>query len=309
VYLVDELYKAVDVESAVADLLPADFERLAPVLASTIRQPATEAVDDLLATEEAQKIWRTVSREAHAAFIAVLEDDGSAALSTTDGAVTLDLGQLVERLAVRVGLSGDRLAELPEGTGVVTLLEAGELESAQDIARTIERTATLLTLLVLVVFGSALWFSPDRRRTLRNVGIGFVVVGVVVLAARSFGIDALAGLGSGPGDEPALSVLAIGTSLLRQSGLTQLTLGLLLISFAVLAGPTRAATRFREIVSPAMRYGVASAIGAGIVLALVVSWFRAPGPATSWLPVVIFLATCLGGAVWLQRITLRENPA
>ncbi len=309
VFLVDELYEAVDVEAAVAELLPADLDRLAPVLASTIRQPATEAVDALLATEEAKQIWNTASRTAHSLFISVLKDDGTAALSTTDGAVTIDLSQLVERLAVRVGLSGDRIAELPKGTGVVTLFEAGELEAAQDITRLIERTATILTLLVLAMFGAAVWLSPDRRRTLRNVGIGFFVVGVVVLAARSTGIGALSGLGSGTDDEPAFSVLDIGTGLLRQSGLTQVTLGLLVIAFAVLVGPTKPATRVREFISPAMRYGVASAIGVGVVVALTASWFRASGPAASWLPVILFFATCLGGAVWLQRITLRENPA
>ncbi|HUW04342.1 MAG TPA: hypothetical protein VMW08_18475 [Acidimicrobiales bacterium] len=309
VFLVDELYKAVDVENAVADLLPADFDNLAPILASSIRQPATDAVDELLATDQAKQIWSTVSRDAHELLIAVLGDDSSAALSAAGGKVTIDLRQLVEQLAQRVGLSGDRIAQLPDGTGVVTLFESDQLEQAQDLVRTVERAATVLTIVVLALFGAAIWFSADRRRTLRNIGVGFALVGFLVLVARIFGIGALAGSSSTTNGEPASSVLNIGTSLLRQTAFTEFVIGLLLIAFAVLVGPTAAATRVREFVSPAMRFGPASAIGGGIVLALAVSWFRAPGPGATWLPIIFFFAICLGGAAWLQRVTLDENPA
>ena len=309
VYLVDELYKAVDVEKEIAAVLPDDFGSLAPVLASTIRQPAAQAVDELLSTDQAKQIWSTVSRDAHTLFISVLEDDGSAAVSTAGGAVTIDLSQLVEALAQRVGLSGDRISQLPEGTGVITLFESSELEAAQDIVRTIERTATLLTIAVFALFAAALWLSSDRRRTLRNIGIGFLVVGVIVLAGRLFGIDAVSDSGSSTNGEPAFSVLDISTTLLRQSALTIVMIGTLLTAFAVMVGPTNLATRLREFISPAMRYGTASAIGGGLVLALIVSWFRASGPAAGWIPVVLFFATCIGGAAWLQRVTVQENPA
>jgi hypothetical protein len=165
-----------------------------------------------------------------------------------------------------------------------------------------------LTVLVLALFGAAIWFSADRRRTLRDIGIGFALVGFLVLAARVFGVGTLAGRGSAGTNEPASSVLNIGTSLLRQAAFTEFVIGLMLIAFAVLVGPTAAAARVREFASPAMRYGPVSAVGGGLVLALVVSWFRAPGPGATWLPIVFFFTICLGGAAWFQRVTVEENP-
>jgi hypothetical protein len=307
VFLVDELYNAVSVEDEIAGVLPDDLDGLAPILASTIREPATDAVDGLLATDEAREIWRTVSREAHAAAIAVLNDEGREAFSTAGGVVSIDLGQLVEALAERIGLSGDRLEGIPEDAGVVVLFESGELEAAQDIVRTVERAATALALLVLALFGAAIWFASSRRRTLRNVGIGITVVGLVVAFARLVGIGALTS-GEPGSSEPAWSVLDIGTALLRQAALTQISLGLLLVAVAVLVGPTDAAARVRRFLSPALRYGAASVAVGGTALAVGFIWFRADGPAASWIVVLVFFAACLASVAWLQQVSLRENP-
>ncbi len=309
VFLVDELYKAVPVEDEIAKVLPDDLDGLAPILASSIRQPATDAVDALLASDEAKDIWRTVSREAHSLFVAVLQDDSTDALSTSGGAVTIDLGQLVEALAERVGFSGDRLAQLPDDVGVVTLFESGELEQAQDLVRTVERTATVLVVLVLALFAAAIWYSSDRRRTLRNIGIGISIVSVTVLIGRQVGIGALVASSPNPGNEPALSVLDIGTSLLRQSAFTQFTVGLLLVAFAVLVGPTELAARVRRFIRPAMSYGAVSIVGGGVVLALILSFFRTSGPAAGWVVVSVLFAACLAGAAWIQRVTMSELQA
>ncbi len=54
VYVVDQLYTNVDVSAQLGGLLPGDLSGLSGALASALRNPATDAVDRLLATDQAR---------------------------------------------------------------------------------------------------------------------------------------------------------------------------------------------------------------------------------------------------------------
>ncbi len=105
VFLVDEIYTALDVESEFAEILPEDFSRLAAPLSAALRGPATEAAQRLVASDRFRATWATANRVAHQSIVNILRDETRTGISATDGAITLELGDLVRVVAADLGLS------------------------------------------------------------------------------------------------------------------------------------------------------------------------------------------------------------
>ena len=103
-YLVDQLYGNVDVAAGLEERLPTDLKPLAAPLAGALRQPATDAVDRLLEAPRIQQIWIDASSAAQQKLINVLENKTGAGITTGNGVVTLDLGELVTSLGTELGL-------------------------------------------------------------------------------------------------------------------------------------------------------------------------------------------------------------
>lgn len=308
-YLVTQLYAAVPVADVIGGVLPDELDGLANIAAGTIRASATDLVDDLLASDRARATWREVNRTAHELLVRVLDDDTGEVLSAAGGVVSIDLRQLVVALAERIGF-GEQIAErIPEDVGQVVLLESDEIDLAQTAARATRFVGALLFLVVLGLFAGAVYVSGDRRRTVRDFGVGLVVVSLLVLLARSLGIDAAVDvLARADTDEPAQSVLWIGSSLLRQVAITQLLVGIAIFGFALLAGPSRVASGGRLALAPLLRHGVPSMILGGAVVFLVLLWLKPGGPMSTWLVALGVGALCVAGVAWVQQLTVREFP-
>jgi hypothetical protein len=306
-YLVDELYESVEVGEEISDLLPTDFDALGPVLAAALREPATEAVDRLLASDPVRNAWREANRAAHSLLVAVIEDDTGDVLSTAGGVVSIDLGELVRALGERIGL-GDRVLELiPEDAGVIVLFESDELSLVQDAAWVADRLAIALLVLVVAAFAAAIYLSNDRRRAVRDCGIGLVAVGVVAMLARIAGVATLAdNLARADGDEPARSVLDIGTTLLRQIALTEILVGLVLIAFAALVGPSSPARRIRGLLAPAFAHGTLFSVVGGLAVYLLFLWVKPGGPISGGWIALGLAVLCVAGVGWVLRTARSE---
>lgn len=308
VYLVDELYESVDVGAAISDLLPPDFENLGGVVAGALRGSATDAVDRVLETDVVRDAWSAANRAAHETLIAVIDDDTGDVLSTAGGVVSIDLGELVRAVGERVGLGADTLDGLADDAGELVLFESDELEVVQDAARLVTYLSAFLFLLVLALFAGAIYISGDRRRTVRDCGVGLVVVGLLALFARTVGIGAVVdNLSRAGDDEPAQSILDIGSTLLRQIALTQVLVGLALVVFAVLAGPTQVAQRIRGLLVPALRHGTVAAVVGGILVFGLLVWIKPGGPLNGWIIALATAALCVAGVAWVQRVTMDQH--
>ena len=112
-YVVNELYKNVDVAGQFREQLPDNLKGLAGPLAGALRSPATEAVDRLLATSQFRSLWEQVNRRAHETLVRILEDKTRAGLSTAEGTVTLDLGELLQEVGQQLGLPSAVLDRIP----------------------------------------------------------------------------------------------------------------------------------------------------------------------------------------------------
>ena len=296
IYIVDQLYENGDVQGRLEERLPPELDPIAAPLAGALRAPAERAADELLQRPRVQELWENVNREAHEALLRILEDETREGVSTAEGTVTLDLRVFIVNVGEELGLGEQLDARLPEDAGQLTVLESDELSLAQDSVKVIKALSWIVILAALLAFGGAVWFARKRRSMLRNTGVVFVLVGILLLvireAAGSYLVDALA-----EGEsvrEAAGSTWIIGTSLLADVAWALIVYGAVILLGALLAGPSGVAGRVRGAIAPTLRDrpGVAWAVLAGVYFLLVL-WGPVPALRT-WLGVLL-----LGGLVAL----------
>ena len=269
VFVVDQLYASVDVAQQLQTVLPGDFERLANALAIALRAPAAEAIDRLLATDAAARIWTEANRRTHTTVVAILNDETGPLTSTADGVVTLDLRALVVGLAESIGIPTAAIDRIPPDVGQVEIIESSTLRSAQTAVAIIDRMSLLLFLVVVALYAGAIALAGGwRRQATRNVGISVAVVGLLILAGLRIGgnqlLDSVVSVETNR--STAEAVWRITSSLLREIGWTVTLIGVVIVVLAVLAGAGRWATAVRRSVGPvvvrqpAVRWGFAAAL-------------------------------------------------
>jgi len=307
IYLVDQLYENVDVADRLADRLPPQLDPLAAPAAAGLRQVAIDLADDLLATDAVQTLWTEANRRAHEALIALLEGEEVGRVSLVDGAVVLNLQPLIVELRSRLGLTG----AIPEDAGVITILEADEVDAAQRAVKAIRALTIFLALVALALFALALWLARGwRRAMLAACGGALLGIGVIVLIVRRLAGDALVdALTETPSFRPAVSdVWLLSTSMLRDLGLALVAYGIVALLAAWISSPLRLATAARRRLAPAFRsYPVAVFGAVALIMLLLLLW----GPLDTGRRLVgtlVLAALILAGVEVLRRQTLREFP-
>jgi hypothetical protein len=310
VYLVNQLYDNVDVGEALAERLPPDLKPLAGAVAGGLREPMTRAVERLLEGPRVQQVFVDASAVAQQKLVNVLENKTGNGISTGNGVVTLDLGQLVSEVGAELGISQSTLDRIPPDAGVITVMRSDQLAAAQAGVRAVRVLSTALLVLVLGLFALAIYLARgERRSTLRNVGWAFVLVGLLVLVARrlsgQYAVDALTTPASHDAGE---RTWLIGSSILGDIGWAAIFYGAVMVLGAILAGPSASATAVRRWMAPVLneRPGIAWATVGGAYLLLVL-W--GPTHALRVLWGIVLLGALLALGVWaLRRETLREFP-
>jgi hypothetical protein len=299
------------VQAELQQALPPRLQPLAGPAAGGLHQLAPQVAQRALETSRVQELWGSANRSAHEALLNVL-NGGSGSVSTGNGEVKLDLSTLVQQVGSQLGVGGNLASKLPVNSGQVTILKSSQLSTAQDVAKLVRHAPIVLTLLLILLYGLAIYFAGERRRAaLRSVGICFAIAGVLALIARSVaGTQVVNALASTESVRPAAQATwEIGTSLLVTVASSAIAFGVLLFLGAWIAGPTRLAVSLRRDAAPYVREyrGWAYAIAAIVYIALIawapIAAFRKP------LGILIFLVLFALGAELLRRQILREFPA
>ena len=310
-YVVNELYTNGDVSGRLQESLPPELAGIAAPLAGALRAPAVTAVDRLLEQPRVQALWEEVNRVAHQQLIAILDGNPRPNISTANGEVVLDLRSFIIDVGTELGIGGDQLEQrLPPDVGQVTVLESGQLATAQDAVKVIKALSWLLFLVTVVLWGISLWLARGWRRVaLRGIGASLLILGLLLLvirqAAGNYIVNALTS-GEGTIREAAHSSWLIGTTLLAEVAWAAVIYGLVAVTGAWLAGPTRIATAARARVAPTLADRPAlSWAAAGAVYLLVVWW--GPTPALRQpLGVLVLGVLAAVGFELLRRVTLAE---
>ena len=271
--MVDALYNNVDVSSELQSKLPKDLQGLAAPIAGISRSLADRAATELLSRPRTQDAFVVLSTAAQKKFIAVLHGD-TKVLDTSNGNVVLDLRPLVLRLGDRFGFVDNLAQQVPPGSAQVTIIDADNLKTAQDITHWLEQIANFIWILALACWFGAIWLARGRRRQeVRSLGIGLMAVGVLVLVARwlagKYFVDQIVQSDTvRPAASDAWNIL---TDSLAAAGWVVLIGGALTVAGAWLVGPSEHPTTARAKLAPVMnRWEVAW--GAFVVAMALILW-------------------------------------
>ncbi|HKB20577.1 MAG TPA: hypothetical protein VKC65_06140 [Gaiellaceae bacterium] len=306
IYLVDTLFQSADASARIQQALPANRAGLAPVISGALQNVAIQAADRILETPQAQALWEEANRRAHQNLIAVLEGKDVRRFQTAEGEVVLDLSPLVQRLSDRFGFQAS-----PDA-GKITILHSGQLKNAQRALKAIKVLSVFLLVLVLFLYGLAIYLAHGhRRRILRATAASFVLVGVLALVIqRITGGVVIDSLIKTDAIRPAGNAAwNIGTELLRNVAYALILYGVAGLFGAWLAGPTRWAVSARQRLAPVFEdqawivYGVVT-----LLFLLVLAW--GPTQATrEWWGILLLGGLLFFGVAMLHRQTVREFPA
>jgi hypothetical protein len=305
--LVEQLYANVDVEAALREQLPPEQRGLAGPISGALRVGLDRAAQRLLELPRVQELWVRTIAETHRKLIRVLEDETGGALQTEGGNVVLDLRPLLIRLGEQVAIVGRIDERLGSDAGRITILQADQLETAQDATQILKVLGTWLWLVPIALWALALWLARDRRAILRMIGWSAIGAGLIALVTRRFAgevvVEDLATAESVK--QAAGDAWNIITDLLRDGGLTLVGLGLILLVAVWIAGPSARATASRRFLAPYLeRAEIAFGVAAGLLLLLV--WWGPTAQTQRWQLVLAAAIVLAIGVEVLRRQTARE---
>lgn len=309
-YAVDEVYRRVDVEAELENVLPNDADRFANIAAAALRPAAYQVVDRALRTSVLEGFWESANRQAHEQFVRTVVGGGGAGVSTEGGVIQLGLRPILVESTRRIGLGESLASRIPADAGSIEVLRSDELKSVQDGLRWLDSVAKLLPFVALGLYALAVWLARGRRReALRDTGIGLVVgAGLLLLTLGALRDSVLDRVASEPEARDAAGALwRIVESPLNGALWAVIALGAVLTLGAALAGPGRHATALRRSLAPYLAWrGFAIGLGTAVAVVLLLTGAIDSFVRLAWL--VIFAAIAGFGIEALRRQALREFP-
>jgi hypothetical protein len=306
--LTDQLFTSVDVQAELESRLPADQKALAGPIAGALRPVAERLAGRILERPRFQEVWVTALVAAQQQVVRVL-DDKAKYIATEKGVVSLDLRPLLVELTKELPIVPNLSDRIPPDSGVIRLFNAENLETAQTATRLLRFVAAWIWVLALAAWLAAVWLARDRRKEVRAIAFGFVVVGLLVLLIRrlagSYVVDELSTSAS---DESAVQrTWDILTRLLADAGWAAIAAGLIAVAGVWLVGPSRRGTAARRWLAPYLRrpevaFGVAALLFLLLVLWGPISYVQRP---TVLLALAVLAAL---GVEALRRKAARDFP-
>lgn len=285
-YISEALVDAVEVDPQVRELL-SRFERptlaaLAPPIASALEERVVQLTDRLITSEAFTSRLPDLVRQAHEASVALVRGDLAELPNVyiAEGDVRLNLIPIIrdvlrqvidelreflpdvqlpdvisDRVAEGREQLGDALqAQLPPEFGQITLMSEDSLGEVQQTVHRLDQFMWLLLLVTVAMIAATIAVSPNRRRTLVQLGVGVVIgfiLGAVVI--RRLQADVLAEAATPDGERAAGALLAATMSSLRNVVLLVGAVAVVCAVVAYLAGrPTwvgRLAERTSQLVA------------------------------------------------------------
>jgi Short C-terminal domain len=309
-YLVDQVYANVNVAGELQSALPPRLQPLASQAAGALRGAAVKGVDAALTRPRVQDAWATANRTADKAFIAVV-DGGKGPVGVNQGVVTLNLAQLVNTIASRLGLPSNLGSKLPPNVAQLTIMKSNQLKFVQDAGKATRHLAFWLTAIVPLMYLLAIALArAHRRRTLMTVGFAIIFAGLVAILGRKIlDTQITSSLVKDASLRPAASAtVQIGTQILREIAAAFVYVGLVVVVSAWVAGPARPARALRRAWAPSMRERPAAwYAGTLAVMTLIFIWDPIHATGTP-VGIITFTVLALVGMFFLMRETVREFP-
>jgi len=180
----DALLAKVDVKSKVQQALPARADFLASPIASGVDTAVHAAVLKFVQSKQFATLWTQINERAHRQLVALLTGDTTGPVTSTNGVVSLDLGQVADQAKQALDKRGITIFDkVPTGNGPeLVLFQSDQLAKAQALTRQVNRLALALPLVTLLLFIGAVLLALNRRRGFVRATLGLAVsMGLILL--------------------------------------------------------------------------------------------------------------------------------
>jgi hypothetical protein len=249
-FLGDEL-----VNDTEAQLGAAGQDEVAAEVMPRLRAGSTELAERVMKTKRFKAVWREANRSGHRALLRVLDEEGAAG---GDEAVVINLTPALRQLAGVVGEEGlakelgvaDLSSFVEPGAARIKVLEAQELNDAQDAVRVVRHLTVPAVIALLVLYGFALLLGRRRlSRTFLGIGLAFAATGALALLARALAGHAIVDrlLGAGADREAADAAWQIATSKISDLAGIAIGLGAVVVLLVAAVGIFRKAAEQRTV--------------------------------------------------------------
>jgi hypothetical protein len=165
-------------------------EGTAALVGARLRARQTELAEGVMKTRQFKAIWSNANRVGHRALLRVLDEEAGAG-----EAVVVNLTPALRRLAVVLEEEGlaeelgvaDLTGFVAPGEARIKVLEARELNTAQDAVRVVRHLTAPAVIVALALYGVALFLGRRRlSRTFLGIGLAFAATGGLALLLRAF---------------------------------------------------------------------------------------------------------------------------
>ncbi|GAA1552753.1 hypothetical protein GCM10009789_02910 [Kribbella sancticallisti] len=251
---------------------------LSGVIAAGVRGFVRDKVGEVVASNQFRDAWVTANRVAHAQLIKALSGEGGAAVSVSEGRVSVDLGAFVAAAKQRLVEAGFTAAErIPAVNPQFELFASRDLARAQTGYRLVERLGTALPFVAIGLIVLGVYVARNHRRALVGAGLGvaaaMLLLGAGITVGRTIYLERI--------PEDVLSTTTAATvfdTLVRfiRDGLrTVLVVGLVVAAAAFVSGHSVTAVRTRHGFTTGIGWLRRTGEAAGLRTGPVGSWAHA----------------------------------
>ncbi|MCX4812191.1 hypothetical protein OG601_16410 [Streptomyces sp. NBC_01239] len=211
-------------------------------------------------------IWKEANRRIHRTVDKALTGSGGGAVKLDDGAVTLDVGPVVDQVKQRLVDDGMTAAgKIPELHTSITLLKSDDLDTYKTYFRLLQLAGTWLPLVAVVLVAAGVLLAGRRRRALVTGALGVAATTALLgLGLRIFRTVYLDALPAGVSSPAAGAVYDALTRFLHTTVRNVVALGLVIALAAWLTGPGRRAGLVRRLWTSGIGAVRSVADGAGL---------------------------------------------
>ena len=304
------IVEATNVEGVLQGALPPRLAPLAAPATVALRDGTRRVVIRVLQQPKVQAVWSKAVVLTQQQALNLIEGKGKAIRLENGGGVIIDLRPITATVASEIGLPASLATKIPENHSRIRLVQSDSLETAQKALKLFKTLTILFIILTPLLAIGAVAASPPGKRTGAAIAVALTLglAALIVLAfhriAGNYVVNEVSdGSAAGPA---AQAVWEISTTWLTQIASGVLTLGGILLVGALLAGKTRAATKLRHWLAPALQHGALPfhaavlAIGVALVAIGVIPFVERP------LGLVLLLATLVAATEFVRRAAAED---
>jgi hypothetical protein len=218
-------------------------------LEDAVRAFVHDKAQSVAASDAFAGIWKDANRRVHSTMNKALTGSGGGAVRLDDGAVTLDVGPVVDQVKGRLVDDGMTVAgKIPELQTSITLLRSDDLDTYKTYFRLLQLAGTWLPFVAVILVAAGVLLAGRRRRALVTGALGTAAATALLgIALRIFRAVYLDALPAGVSPPAAGAVYDALTRFLHTTVRMVVALGVMIALAVWLTGPGRRARLVRHL--------------------------------------------------------------